>query len=250
MLQRCQEINLTLNKDKCLFNQSEIQYIGHVISKNGVRPDPTKIEAILKMPPPTDKKGVERLLGTVNYLAKFVPNMSVINEPIRSLLRSDVLFTWEKPQQDAFEAIKDILSREPILTFFDVKKPVCVSVDASKCGLGAVITQDERPIAYASRSLTETEKRYAQIEKELLAVTFGLERFHQYTYGVNVTVENDHKPLENILRKSLLQTPPRLQRLLLRLQKYDFNFKYVPGKQLIIADTLSRAHLPPTKQQK
>lgn len=202
MLQRCQEINLTLNKDKCLFNQSEIQYIGHVISKNGVRPDPTKIEAILKMPPPTDKKGVERLLGTVNYLAKFVPNMSVINEPIRSLLRSDVLFTWEKPQQDAFEAIKDILSREPILTFFDVKKPVCVSVDASKCGLGAVITQDERPIAYASRSLTETEKRYAQIGKELLAVTFGLERFHQYTYGVNVIVVNDHKPLENILRKS------------------------------------------------
>lgn len=98
VLQRCQEINLTLNKDKCLFNQSEIQYIGHVISKNGVRPDPTKIEAILKMPPPTDKKGVERLLGTVNYLAKFVPNMSAINEPIRSLLRSDVLFTWEKPQ--------------------------------------------------------------------------------------------------------------------------------------------------------
>lgn len=250
MLQRCKEINLTLNKDKCLFNQSEIQYIGHVISKNGVKPDPTKIEAILEMPPPTDKKGVERLLGTVNYLAKFVPNMSVINEPIRSLLRSDVLFIWEKPQQDAFEAIKDILSREPILTFFDVKKPVCVSVDASKCGLGAVITQDERPIAYASRSLTETEKRYAQIEKELLAVTFGLERFHQYTYGVNVTVENDHKPLENILRKPLVQTPPRLQRLLLRLQKYDFNFKYVPGKQLIIADTLSRAHLPPTKQQK
>ncbi|XP_065942084.1 uncharacterized protein [Magallana gigas] len=153
-------------------------------------------------------------------------------------------------QSDAFEAIKDILSREPILTFFDVKKPVCVSVDASKCGLGAVITQDERPIAYASRSLTETEKRYAQIEKEMLAVTFGLERFHQYTYGVNVTVENDHEPLENILKKSLVQTPPRLQRLLLRLQKYDFNFKYVPGKQLIIADTLSRAHLPPTKQQK
>lgn len=175
VLQRSKEINLTLNKDKCLFNQSEIQYIGHVISKNGVIPDPTKIEAILKMPPPTDKKGVERVFGTVNYLAKFVPNMSAINEPIRSLLRSDVLFIWEKPQQDAFEAIKDILSREPILTFFDVKKPVCVSVDASKCGLGAVITQDERPIAYASRSLTETEKRYAQIEKELLAVTFGLE---------------------------------------------------------------------------
>lgn len=161
-----------------------------------MKPDPTKIEAILKMPPPTDMKGVERLLGTVNYLAKFVPNMSAMNEPIRSLLKSDVLFTWEKPQQDTFEVIKDILSHKPILTFFDVKKPVCVSGDASKCGLGAVITLDERPIVYASRSLTETEKRYAQIEKELLAFTFGLERFHQYTYGVNVAVENDHKPLK------------------------------------------------------
>lgn len=97
-----------------------------------------------------------------------------------------------------------------------------------------MITQDERPVAYASRSLTETEKRYAQIEKELLAVTFGFERYHQYTYGVNVTVENDHKPLENILRKSLVQISSRLQRLLPRLQKYDFNFKYVPGKQLLI----------------
>lgn len=105
-----QRDQLTLNKDICLFNQSQIQYIGHVISKNGLKPDPTKIEAILKMPPPTDKKGVERLLGTVNYLAKFVPIMSAINEPIRSLLRSDVLFIWGKPQQDAFEAIKDILS--------------------------------------------------------------------------------------------------------------------------------------------
>lgn len=141
----------TLNKDNCIFNQSKIQYIGHVISKNGVKPDPAKIETILKMPHPTDKKGVERLLGTVNYLAK-VPNMSAINEPIRYFLRSDVLFTWEKPQPDVFEAIKNILSHEPILTFFDVKKPLCVSVDASKCGLGSVITQDKRPIAYASRS--------------------------------------------------------------------------------------------------
>lgn len=84
-----------------------------MISKNGLKPDPTKIETILKMPPPTDKKRVERLLGIVNYRTKCVPNMSAINEPIRSLLRSDVLFIWGKPQQDAFEAIKDILSHEP-----------------------------------------------------------------------------------------------------------------------------------------
>ena len=220
-----------------------------LISKEGVKPDKEKVEAIVNMPPPTDKKGVERLLGTVNYLAKFIPNMSIINEPIRNLLKSENMFIWEKPQEDAFKAIKDILSKEPVLTFFKVRKPVCVSVDASKCGLGAVLIQDKKPVAYASRALTETEKRYAQIEKELLAVTFGLERFHQYTYGVDVIVENDHKPLESILKKSLVQSPPRLQRLLLRLQKYCFDFKYTPGKDLIIADTLSRAHLPFMEKQ-
>ena len=223
VLQKCKDINLTLNKEKCLFNKPEIVYIGHVISQDGVKPDGEKVDAIMNMPPPTDKKGVERLLGTVNYLAKFIPNMSVINEPIRQLLRSDTLFTWGKEQENAFKTVKEILSRQPVLTFFNVNKPVCISVNASKCGLGAVLTQDKKPIAYASRALTETENRYAQIEKELLDVTFGLERFHQYIFGMeDVTVENDHKPLESILKKPLFQSPSRLQRLFLRLQKYTF----------------------------
>lgn len=119
-----------------------------------------------------------------------------------------------------------------------------MSVDASKFSLGAVILQENKPIAYASRAITDAETRYAQIEKELLAVTFGLERFNQYTYGVDIVVENDHKPLESILKKPLSQAPPRLQRLLPRLQKYTFNFKYRPGKELVIADTLSPACLP------
>lgn len=249
VLERCKEINLTLNKEKCMFRSPEVSYIGHIISSEGVRPDPKKIEAITKMPPPEDKKGVERLLGTINYLAKFIPNMSKVTQPIRTLLRKDITFHWERPQEDAFKDIKKILSEAPILTFFDVKKPVVVSVDASKFGLGAVILQENKPIAYASRALTDAETRYAQIEKELLAVTFGLERFNQYTYGVDIVVENDHKPLESILKKPLSQAPPRLQRLLLRLQKYTFNFKYRPGKELVIADTLSRACLPVGKEE-
>lgn len=124
-----------------------------------------------------------------------------------------------------------------------------MSVDASKFGLGAVILQENKPIAYASRALTDAETRYAQIEKELLAVTFGLERSNQYTYGVDIVVENDHKPLESILKKPISQAPPRLQRLLLRLQKYTFNFKYRPGKELVIADPLSRACLPAGKEE-
>jgi transposase InsO family protein len=242
-LERCQDIGLTLNAEKCRFRMTEVTYIGHTLTAQGVQPDPSKIEAIREMPEPTDKKGVERLLGTVNYLAKFIPNMSEVTEPIRKLLRSDVEFEWSTPQETAFRRIKDILTETPVLAYYNVKKPVTVSCDASKSGLGAVLLQDNKPVAYASRALTDTETRYAQIEKELLAVVFALERFNQYTYGKIIDVESDHKPLESILKKPLNQAPPRLQRMLLRLQRYDISLRYKPGKELVIADTLSRAHL-------
>lgn len=241
-LERCKRINLTLNLQKCEFGKNSVKYLGHILSADGVKPDPSKSEAIQKMPAPRDRKGVQRLMGTVNYLAKFVPEMSTKTAPIRELLKHDVNFQWEKPQEDALKKIKHVLTSQPVLVFFDVKKPVTISCDASKSGLGAVLLQEERPVAYASRSLTNTEVRYAQIEKELLAVVFALERFHEYTYGQQVTVQSDHKPLESIVKKPLAEAPPRLQRMLLRLQKYDFKLIYTPGKYLTVADTLSRAH--------
>ncbi|CAC5382924.1 unnamed protein product [Mytilus coruscus] len=122
-----------------------------------------------------------------------------------------------------------------------MSKPVTVSCDASQCGLGAMLIQDNKPVAYASRSLTDAESRYANIERELLGVLFGFERFNDYTYGKHINVESDHKPLEMIVRKSLGCAPPRLQRMLLRLQKYDFSLKYIPGKDLIVPDMLPRA---------
>jgi len=212
------------------------------LQQKGVKPDPDKIEAITRMPPPVDKKGVERLLGFVNYLAKFIPNLSSVTEPVRKLLKKEVEFTWSHEQQKAYDKIKEILTEQPgpVLKFFDVSKPVKVTCDASKSGLGAVLLQSDKPIAYASRSMTEAEQRYAQIEKELLAIVFSLERFHQYTYGKEVGVETDHKPLESILKKPL----PRLQRMLLRLQKYTFNLVYRPSKEMVLADTLSRASIP------
>ena len=170
----------------------------------------------------------------------------MITAPIRELLRKEIEFHWSHEQVKSFEEIKEILTSQPgpVLKFFDPAKPVTVRCDASKNGLGAVLIQEEQPIAYASRSLSEAETRYAQIEKELLSVLFALERFNVYTYGVKVLVENDHKPLEIILKKTLQDAPPRLQRMLLRLQKYDFVIKHKPGKDLVVADTLSRAPLP------
>ena len=176
-----------------------------------------------------------------------IVDVPTVTAPIRELLRKDTEFQWSHEQNKAVKEIKKILTRQPgpVLKFFDVTKPITVSCDASKnAGLGAVLLQVEQLIVYASRSMTEAETRYAQIEKELLAVLFALERFNQYTYGKKVLVENDHKPLEIILKKPLHDAPPRLQRMLLRLQQYDFVFKHKPGKELVVADTLSRAPLP------
>ena len=243
VLDRCQKLNLTLNQDKCRFSAPEVSYIGHILNADSVQPDPEKVRAIQEMPPPTDKKGVERLLGTINYLAKFIPNMSTETHPIRELLKSDVRFCWEKPQEKAFDKIKAILSAEPVLTFYDVHKPVIISCDASQSGLGAILLQDTKPIAYASRALTDAETRYAQIEKELLAVVFAFNHFHQYVYGKEVKVELDHKPLESITKKPLSAAPHRLQRMLLQLQRYTFTLVYKPGKEMVLADTLSRAYI-------
>ena len=133
-------------------------------------------------------------------------------------MKSDVEFKWGKQHEEAFRQIKEILTAAPVLAYYDVKRPATKTCDASKSGPGAVLLQEGKPIAYASRALTDAETRYAQIEKELLAVVFGFERFNQYTYARHVEIETDHKPLEAITKKPLSMAPLRLQRMLLRPQ--------------------------------
>ena len=145
--------------------------------------------------------------------------------------------------KNAFQEVKDVLTKAPVLAYYDVTKPVKVTCDASKCGLGAALLQDDKLVAFASRALTDAETRYAQIEKELLAVVFAFEKFNQYTYGRCIEVETDHKPLVSIVKKSLTSVPSRLQRMLVRLQQYEIRMTYKPGKEMIIADALSRAYL-------
>lgn len=143
----------------------------------------------------------------------------------------------------SLESLKNKLMTRPVLQFFDIKKDTVISVDSSKSGVGAVLLQNNLPCAYASRALTETQQRYAQIEKEMAAICFGLNKFHEYIYGKKVIVETDHQPLISIFKKPLMKTPARLQRMLLQVQKYDIELQFKPGKQLIIADTLSRAYI-------
>ncbi|CAB3989788.1 Hypothetical predicted protein [Paramuricea clavata] len=238
--------NLKLNPDKCQIRRTKVLYIGHVLTGDGVKPDASKLKAITEMPVAEDKHGIQRLLGMVNYVARFAPHVSEVTAPLRELLKKDVAWHWTERHEQSFQGIKRLLTETSpgVLKYYDPKLPVKLQVDACKSGLGAVLMQNGSPIAYVSRSLTETESEYAQIEKELLAVMFGCERFHQYVYAKKVLVETDHKPLISIVSKPLNKAPVRLQRMLLRLQRYDIDLRYKHGKELYSADTLSRAHLP------
>lgn len=245
LLERAREVNLKFNKEKCRICVEEVTYLGHVFDKNGMRPDYNKIKAIKEMCTPTDRKDLERFLGAVNYLSKFIPNYSETAIPLTSLLKKDNEWRWEESERAAFDKLKECVTGAGVLALYSPARPVRLAVDASAAALGAVLLQDGRPVEFASRTLTDAQKRYAQIEKELLAIVFACERFHQYIYGQkNVIVDSDHKPLESIFKKPLMSVPARLQRMMLRIQGYDLVVNYVPGKYMNIPDMLSRAPLP------
>lgn len=244
LLQRAKEVGIKFNRDKCKFGVPEITYLGHKFDANGMRADDSKVKAILEMPYPKDRNALERFLGMVNYLAKFISNYSESVNVLRTLLKKESEWFWESHHSEAVDKLKMKLSCAPVLALYSESVPIVVSVDASSVALGAVLLQDGRPVEFASLTLTDTQTRYAHIEKEMLAIVFGIERFRQYIYGrSDVTVHTDHKPLEALFNKPLVSVPARLQRMMMRVQGYDFKVVYTPGKNMYIADTLSRAPL-------
>lgn len=245
LLDRCRSKGLKLNESKLQLRKDQVAFMGHVITADGLRPDPEKVSAIVGMPSPTDKQAVQRLLGMVNYVQKFAPHLSEVTKPLRDLIKNDTEFLWDKHVHGkAFDETKKILSNAPILQYFNPEVQPVLQCDASQNGLGACLMQNGHPLAYASRSLTPTESNYAQIEKEMLAIVYGMEKFNTYVYGRKTLVESDHKPLETIFKRSLLSAPKRLQRMMLRLQRYEFEVTYKRGAKMYMADTLSRAYLP------
>ncbi len=240
-LHRCREKGIHLNKAKLELRTDVLTFLGHRITVNGLEVDPDKVKAVSEMTAPKDLKHLRTFIGMVNYMAKFVPNLSATLKPLLNLTKADVPWNWSSAEQQAFDTVKALLSKAPVLAFYDPSKPLTVENDASEYGLGAVLKQNEKPIAYASRVLSETERAYAQIEKEMLAVIFGLQKFHHYTFGRKVTVVTDHKPLVSIVKKPLHCAPKRLQSMLLKSQSYDFDLIYAPGTTIPVADALSRA---------
>ena len=246
VLQRLHEAGLTLN-DKCEFSQQRVKFLGHIIDETGVKVDPNKTRAIREFPAPRNVKELQRFMGMVNQVGKFIPGLADMNEPLRQLLSKDNTWNWGGEQQRSFEQIKDKLVSPEGLAHYDPGLPTIIAADASNTGMGAVLYQVQsdgkrRPVCYASRSLTETEQRYAVIEKEALATTWACEKFTDYVLGLHFQVETDHKPLVTLLNsKELAKMPPRLQRFRLRMMRFDARTVYVPGTQQLTADTLSRA---------
>lgn len=246
VLRRAVTNNLKLNLNKLQLRVNKVKYLGHLITDDGIKPDPDKIKAIKEMKKPENKKDLQRFLGMVNYLGKFIPHRSQIEEPLRNLLKKECSFVWGYEQENSWNSLLEYLTNAPILKQFDPTLPVSITTDASSQGLGAELSQEGRIIAYASAALTETQKSYAQIEKELLAILFAMKKFHMFVYGRPISIFSDHKPLESICKKPLNDTPARLQRMLLSLQKYDFQIQYKKGTELFVSDTLSRAFLQET----
>ncbi|GFY46023.1 retrovirus-related Pol polyprotein from transposon 17.6 [Trichonephila inaurata madagascariensis] len=237
---KARKANLKFNVLKTQLSQTSGNYLGHVLSDEGIKPDPKKIRAIEEFATPNCKKDLQRFLGMVTYLAKFTPHLSNLMHNLRQLLKKDSVWIWDTNTERDFELVKQAIMKSPCLKYFNGNKAVTVSVDDSKNGLGAVLLQEGQPIANGSVSLTQTQQRYTQIEKELMAVIYGLEHFNYYTYGRIVTVQTDHKPILGLSKKPY-DTISCLQRMLLRLNKYNIQLEYVPGKNLVIADALSRA---------
>ena len=247
VLKSIKNAGMTLNLSKCEFNKSEVKFLGHLVTAKGIKADPEKIKAIVNLPPPTSVSEVRTFLGMVNQLSKFAPHLADKTKPIRDLLLKDAAWVWEEPQQKAFDEVKRTLTKSPTLAKYDANKEIKVSADASSYGLGAVILQQEddqswRPVSFISRAMTPTEKRYAQIEKEALAITWACERSSDYLVGKAIHIETDHKPLVPILTTHTLdQLTPRIQRMRMRMMRFDIKeVKHTPGKNLCIADALSR----------
>ena len=251
VMKRLSEAGLRLKKSKCRFMQPTLECLGYRIDETGIYPVEAKVKAVQEAPTPTNVTELKAYLGLLNFYGKFLPNLSAELEPLYQLLRKNQRWKWNTEQIRAFERSKTLLQSATVLVHYDQNKKLTVSCDASPYGVGAVLSHEmpdgsERPIAFASRTLTSAEKKYSQLDKEGLAMVFAVKKFHQFLYGRHFTIYTDHKPLLGIFKCEKpvpLMASGRIQRWALTLAAYEYDLIYRPGKENGNADALSRLPL-------
>ncbi|CAM1324956.1 Uncharacterised protein r2_g3383 [Pycnogonum litorale] len=243
-----QNAGLRLRREKCEFSKQSLSYLGHIINSEGIRPRKDKIKAIEEAPKPSNVAELRSYLGLLNYYHRFLPKLSSELGPLHRLLQKDVKWEWGRREQHAFQHSKALLQSSDLLVHYDPAKPVRLSCDASPYGIGAVLSHvlpngEDKPISYASRTLSPSERNYAHIERETVSIIFGVKYFHKYLYGRSFEVVTDHKPLLGLIgeHKGISTTAAsRIQRWSLFLGSYMYTLRFRPGSKHCNADAFSR----------
>ena len=246
VFQRLRDSGLTLKQEKCQLFKTSLKYLGYIFTKDGVKPDPDKVRSIREAPTPTNASEVRSFMGMVTFCARFIPHLATTGAPLMELTHKNTKWKWTRCHDEAFKAIKNSITEK--LAYYDPRLPTSIRVDASPVGVAAILTQKTshnnlKIISYASRALTAVEQRYSQIEREALAILFGCEKFKLYVLGKPVEVITDHKPLIPMFKNPNLKLPARIERWVLKLQAYNLQVSYAPGRDNP-ADFMSRHPLP------
>nr|CAI5823027.1 unnamed protein product [Callosobruchus analis] len=245
VFRKLRESKLKIQPDKCEFLRKEVEFLGHIVTTEGIKPNPKKIEAIQKFPIPKTSKEIKSFLGLLGYYRRFINNFAKLTKPFTRCLKKGARIEHTPEFIKTFELCKTILTNDPILQYPDFEKTFILSCDASNFAVAAVLSQgkigSDLPIAYASRTLNSAECNYSTIEKELLAIVFGVKYFRPYVWGRKFIIVSDHKPLQYLL--NLKQHNPRLLRWKLLLEQYDYTIQYKPGKANSNVDALSRVEI-------
>ena len=248
VLQKLQDCGLKLKKEKFHFMLEEVIYLGMSVSQAGISPTKEKVQAIKDAEPPSNVAELQSFIGSANFLRKFVSGFAAILAPLYKLLRKETTWKWGKEEQDSFKKIKEAMCSDTILRHYDPSAELVLQCDASSIGVGAVLLQPGhdgslQPVAFASRTLNQAERNYAQIDRESLAIVFGVTKFRQYLLGRHFKLLTDHKPLITLLgeHKQVPQlASARIKRWSLLLAAYNYTIEFISGKQNVYADYLSR----------
>ena len=252
VFQRLREADLKLKASKCNFFKKHIQYLGHLVSGEGIEPLPEKLEAVRKMPPPTTPKEIRQFLGLVGYYRKFVPKFADIARPLTNLTKLDVPYEWTNRCQEAFEFLKQMLLKEPILKYPDPSKPYTLFTDASKFAWACVLTQEYEhefdgkkrkilhPITYMSGLFKGSQINWATLTKEAYAIYVSVKKLDHYIQDAEVTLRSDHLPLKSFLQKNTMNTKVNNWAIDITSRCRNIQFEYIKGIKNTLADTMSR----------